>query len=456
MDSSRFLTKTLREFPQGMVVTQILSAALAAVDPAAAVTRHLMLDGSTLTAGAKSYDLRQIDRIFIIGAGKAGVPMTRAAINILGGRVTAGTIIVKDGYGPQPGEFPSNIHIVEARHPVPDGRGTAATGEILSMLSQTTPDDLVLCLLSGGASALMTSPVSGVSLADLQETNEVLLRSGANIYEVNAVRKHLDTVKGGGLARAAAPAQTLSLILSDVVGDSLEVIASGPTAADSSTFSLGARIIDHYRLGESLPDSVIAHIQGGILGDNPETVKPGDSVMDRVDNVLVGSNRLAAQAGIKAAGRFGFNTRLLTTLIQTEARQAGWILAGIARDIALGHFSIDRPACLIAGGETTVSVSGDGLGGRNLELALAAVSGMSGLENMLLVSLATDGGDGPTDAAGAVVSGDTLTRAHSLNLSPMDYLVRNDSYPFFAALDDLIISGPTLTNTNDLVFLFAF
>ncbi len=456
MDPSRFLTKTLRTIPQGEVASQIMAASLAAVEPAAAVLRHLKIDGTTLTAGLKSYDLTRIDRIFLIAAGKAGVPMARAAVSILGSKVTAGMVIVKDGYGYKDGELPPSIKVIEARHPIPDERGAAATREILSMVSQTTPDDLVLCLLSGGTSALLTAPAPGISLTDLQKLTDFLLRSGANIQEFNTLRKHLDTVKGGGLAQAAAPAQILSLILSDVVEDSLDVIASGPTSADASTYLQAGRIVKYYQLDEVLPGSILSRLQRGMQREIPETLKPGDPLFERVENVLVGSNRLAALAGLEAARQFGFNTRLLTAAMQGEARQAGWILAGIARDIANGGFSMTRPACIIAGGETTVNVRGTGLGGRNLELALAAVSGMSGLQEVLLVSLATDGGDGPTDAAGAVVSGETLTRARDLHLSPMEHLARNDSYRFFAALDDLIKTGPTQTNTNDLVFLFAF
>ncbi len=456
MDPSRFLTNTLRTIPQGDVAAQIMAASLAAVEPAAAVLRHLKMDGATLTAGPKSYDLTRINRILLIAAGKAGVPMARAAVSILGSKVTAGMVIVKDGYGSKDGELPSSIKVVEARHPIPDERGAAATRQILSMVSQTTPDDLVLCLLSGGTSALLTSPAPGISLPDLQKLTDYLLRSGANIQEFNTLRKHLDAVKGGGLARAAAPAQILSLILSDVVEDSLDVIASGPTTADASTYLQAARIVKYYQLDEVLPASILSRLQRGMQGEIPETLKPGDPIFDRVENVLVGSNRLAAMAGLEAARQFGFNTRLLTAAMQGEARQAGWILAGIARDISHGGFSMTRPACIVAGGETTVNVRGTGLGGRNLELALAAVSIMSGLPEVLLVSLATDGGDGPTDAAGAVVSGETLARARVLHLSPMEHLTRNDSYPFFAALDDLIKTGPTQTNTNDLVFLFAF
>lgn len=456
MDPNRFLTRTLRATPQNQEVCRILAAAIDAVEPAAAVARHLRLDGSILTADAKQYDLARIGRIFLVGAGKAAAPMAKAALEVLGSRVTAGIVIVREGYGPQPGEQLEGIKVVEAAHPIPDERGIAATREILALLSETRADDLVLCLLSGGASALLLAPAAGITLADTQAATGLLLCSGATIREVNALRKHIDTVKGGMLARAAAPAQVLSLILSDVVGDTLEVIASGPTAPDDSTFSAAMEVVHNYWLEEKLPPSVLACLRQGLAGEIPETPKTGDPLFQRVENVLVGSNLLAAQAGVAAARQAGFNTQLLTSDFTGEARHAGRILAGIANDLARGVYTLSPPACVIAGGETTVIVRGNGKGGRNQELALSAISRMSGLSQVLLVALATDGSDGPTDAAGAVVSGETLARARALQMSPAEYLARNDAYSLFAELDDLIKTGPTQTNVNDLVFVFAF
>ncbi len=456
MDPTRFLTKTLRAIPQGEGVCRILAAAIDAVEPAAAVARHLRLDGSILTAGVKQCDLARIGRVFIIGAGKAGAPMARAALEVLGSRVTAGIVIVREGYGLMPGERLDGIKVVEAGHPIPDERGIAATREILALLSGTRADDLVLCLLSGGASALLLAPAAGITLADIQATTRLLLHSGATIREVNALRKHVDTVKGGLLVRSAAPAQVLSLILLDVVGDTLDVIASGPTAPDDSTFSAAMEVVDNYWLEDRLPPSVLSCLRQGMAGIIPETPKSGDPLFEQVENVMVGSNLLAAQAGVAAARQAGFNTQLLTTGITGEARHAGRILAGIAHDLARGVYTLNAPACVIAGGETTVIVRGTGKGGRNQELALSAISRMSGLSQVLLVALDTDGSDGPTDAAGAVVSGETLARARALQMAPAEYLARNDAYSFFAELDDLIKTGPTQTNVNDLVFIFAF
>ena len=454
--SSRFNTHTLISLPQGEQVCQVLEAALHAADPAAAVTRHLQLSHHTLTVGGQSYDLSQVEAIYLVGAGKAGAPMAQAAAAILGERLTAGLVIVKEGYSPLSPSLPPQLKIREAGHPLPDERGITATRELLSLLSRATANDLILCLLSGGASALLTAPAAGIALAELQHMTSLLLRSGADIREINTLRKHLDTVKGGGLVRAAAPASVISLILSDVIGDPLDIIASGPTAVDDSTFTQALDILNKYDLTNRIAPAILIHLEQGADGVVAETLKPGDPLMERVQNQLVGSNQQAANAAAEVAARLGFNTRYLSTPLQGEARLIGRILGQAARDLAAGGSSLPRPSCIIAGGETTVTVRGDGLGGRNQELALAAVETMSGLADTILITLATDGGDGPTDAAGALVSGETFSRAQALGLSPSDYLARNDSYHFFDALGDLLKPGPTFTNVNDLVFLFAF
>jgi hydroxypyruvate reductase len=302
----------------------------------------------------------------------------------------------------------------------------------------------------------MTAPVGDISLGDLQGLTTLLLGCGASIDEINTLRKHLDQVKGGKLARLAAPAQVITLILSDVVGDPLDVIASGPTVPDPTTFAVAWGILDRYNLLERTPTSILAYLRRGLLGEVPETPKGGDSVFMGVQNVVVGNNRLAARAALAEAEALGFHSLLLTTYLQGEARQAGRFLAAIARQLASDAPPLPRPACIVCGGETTVTLSGDGQGGRNQEVALGAVAEMAGLNDIALVTLATDGGDGPTDAAGAVVTGETLFRASARGLLPADFLARNDSYHFFAALEDLFKTGPTQTNVNDLALVFAF
>jgi hydroxypyruvate reductase len=293
-------------------------------------------------------------------------------------------------------------------------------------------------------------------LGDLQALTARLLACGATIQEINALRKHLEDVKGGQLARLASPARVAALILSDVVGSPLEVIASGPTTPDPSTYQDSLAILERYGLRGEAPAAILERLERGRDGALPETPKPGDPLFDRVQNAIIGSNLQAAEAALDEAQSLGFHTLLLTTYLQGEARHAGGFMGGILQQIAASGQPVARPALVVAGGETTVTLHGAGLGGRNQELALGAAAALDGLEDVALITLATDGGDGPTDAAGAVVSGETLRRARALGLDPASALARNDSYPFFQSLGDLVMTGPTQTNVNDLVFLFAF
>ena len=314
----------------------------------------------------------------------------------------------------------------------------------------------MIALISGGGSALMMLPVPGVSLEDIQRLTSGLLACGATINEMNTLRKHLDQIKGGGLARMASPASLATLILSDVVGNPLDVIASGPTVPDTSTFADAWGILEHYNIVAQVPMPIQNHLQNGLAGKAAETLKPGDPTFAHVENVIIASNAQAAQAALETARMEGLNTLLLTTYMQGEAREIGRAMAAIGREMAASKQPLRRPACIIAGGETTVTLRGEGKGGRNQELALATVADLAGLEHVVLVALATDGGDGPTDAAGAVVTGATLEQAQSLGLDPADFLARNDAYRFFDALDDLLRPGPTNTNVNDLTFVFVF
>ncbi|HMQ34581.1 MAG TPA: glycerate kinase [Chloroflexaceae bacterium] len=454
MDHTRLLTRSLRESARGETIAGVLAAALAAVEPAAAVARHLRRDGDLLMAGERAIDLRAVGRILVVGAGKAGAPMARAAAELLGDRLAGGLVVVKDGH--LEAEAVGPVRVVEAGHPVPDERGVAAAHELAALLGGLAPDDLVLAVISGGGSALLTLPADGVALGDVQALTGALLASGASIGEINTLRKHLDRVKGGGLARLAHPAALVTLILSDVVGNPLDSIASGPTVGDPGTFAEALGVLERYGLVESAPPAIVAHLRRGLAGELPETPKPGDPLFARVHNLLVGDNRQAAAAALAAAEAAGFTPVLLTTGLEGEAREAGRFLAAILREAAGGQGTLRRPICVVAGGETTVTLRGDGRGGRNQELALAAAPALAGLRDVALVALATDGGDGPTDAAGAVVTGETMGRARALGLDQAGHLARNDAYPFFAALDDLLRPGPSGTNVNDLTFLFAW
>lgn len=435
---------------------QILGTALEAVEPGAAIRKALRFEPATqiLRTGTQEYNLHDFEQVLVIGAGKAGAPMAQAVAEILGERLTGGLVTVKYGYASA--EIPARLKLREAGHPVLDQAGLAATSEIIELVQGLTERDLVLTVISGGGSALLEQPVTGVSLADMQTLTQALLKCGATINQLNIIRKHLSQVKGGQLARLCAPAQVISLILSDVVGSPLDIIASGPTVPDSSTFREAWSILQNFGLLEKIPAAIVKHLQRGLNGAIAETPKPGEALFERVQNIIVGDNRLAALAGLEKARELGFNAMLLSTFIEGEAREVANWLAAVAREIATSGNPLPRPACVLLGGETTVTIRGEGKGGRNQELGLAAALAIQGLENVLIVPLATDGSDGPTDAAGAFAEGDTISRAASSGLNALDFLQRNDAYNFFEKTGALLKTGPTNTNVNDLTLLLVF
>jgi hydroxypyruvate reductase len=386
--------------------------------------------------------------------------MAAAVRALVGARLTGGVVVTKYGHV-DPRLDLGPVQVFEAGHPIPDEAGLLGTRRMVELVANATERDLVLVLLSGGASALLTLPAEGLTLADLRSLTDLLLRSGAAITELNTMRKHLSRVKGGDLARLASPARVIGLVLSDVVGDPLDVIASGPTAPDPSTFSDAWAVLERHNLVECVPRAVVERLKAGMAGCVPETPKPDDplfqsTILPTIQNVVVGSNRQAAEAAVATARGLGWNCLLLSTYVEGEAREVGRLAAALAREMALHDCPVPRPACLVWGGETTVTVRGQGRGGRNQELALAAAMAMEGLSSVLLVALGTDGTDGPTDAAGAIATGATAARARALGLDPFRSLADNDSYPFFQALDDLIRTGPTGTNVNDLLMLYAW
>jgi glycerate 2-kinase len=342
------------------------------------------------------------------------------------------------------------VRLVEAEHPIPDARGEAAAAEILRLARDAGPDSLVLCLISGGGSALTPAPVPGVTLAEKQATTRLLLECGATINELNAVRKHLSRLKGGQLARAAHPAPVVSLLLSDVIGDPLDVIASGPTAPDPTTFGDALAVLDRFGLRARLPSAVRAHLEGGARGVAEETPKPGDPALAGVTNVVIGNNGLVVDAAVAEARRVGLTPCLLTRRLQGEAREVARVFASLLDETARGGLIQGRPACLIAGGETTVTIRGRGTGGRCQEFALALVPELASMRDVVVLAAGTDGSDGPTDAAGAVVDTTTLERARGKGMDARRALAENDSHPFFAALGDLVMTGPTGSNLMDL------
>jgi hydroxypyruvate reductase len=436
-------------------ITAVQRSALAAVDPGQAIRHHLSCQNDQLKIADHCYELNRFGRVWIAGGGKAAVPMVAALVDILGDRLTGGVVVTKYGHSSNGGPHAS-ITLYEAGHPLPDQAGVTGAQHLAQIVNGADPEDLIICPISGGGSALLTLPAPGIELADLQALTDQLLRSGANINELNTVRKHLSQLKGGGLARMAAPVTVISLILSDVVGDPLDVIASGPTVPDPTTYADARAVLERYQLASTAPAPILSRLQRGLDGQLAETPKPDDPIFDRVQNVIVGSNRLAAEAALAQARDLGFNALLLSTFVEGEACEVARFAAALAKEIRRHGRPLAPPACIVWGGETTVTVRGDGIGGRNQELALAAALALDGWPDLALVALATDGTDGPTDAAGACVSGETADRARQRGLEPSAYLARNDSYHFFQQMGDLIITGPTQTNVNDLLFLFVF
>ena len=430
---------------------EIFQAALNAADPMEAIHRYVKLAGEGLQIGEHRYNFQDYDRILVVGAGKAGAPMAKALEDLLGDRIADGVIVVKEGHG-----LPlKHIRIHEAGHPVPDERGVRGAEDILALVNKAGKRDLVLCVISGGGSALLVAPAEGVTLADKQEVTRLLLACGADIHEINTVRKHLSRAKGGGLARYAHPATVVSLILSDVVGDDLNVIASGPAVPDTSTFGDTREVFGKYDIWHKLPQSVQTRIRQGLAGDIEDTPKAGDDVFRRCYSELVGTNIQALIAASKAAQRKGYQSIILSSTVEGEAREVVKMFAAFAKEVRNSANPIAAPACILCGGETTVTIQGNGKGGRNQEFALASAMIIDGMQNIVVLSGGTDGTDGPTDAAGAIADGRTMARAMAQDLSPLDFLQRNDSYNFFLPLNDLIITGPTRTNVSDVYMVLV-
>jgi len=344
--------------------------------------------------------------------------------------------------------------VTEAGHPIPDESGVRGSERILGLLEGAGEKDLVLCVISGGGSALLPMPVSGISLHDKQKTTQALLDCGADIHEINTIRKHISGIKGGRLAEATFPATLVTLILSDVTGDDLDAIASGPTVPDRSTFGDCMAIVDKYDLVEKLPLSVISYLKNGVQGREPETPKPGDRVFDRTLALITGSCALSVSSAKQKAVELGYNAIILSSCIEGETRDVAKVHAAIAKEILKSGNPVSIPGCVVSGGETTVTIHGDGLGGRNMEFVLAAAIEIDGLGGITLLSGGTDGTDGPTDSAGAIADGSTVRTARGRGLDPAAYLSNNDSYHFFEATGDLLMTGPTMTNVMDLrIFL---
>ncbi len=425
---------------------RIFNKGLEAVEPGLALKQCCRREGENFFIGNRKYNLSGIKNIFITGAGKATAPMAAAIEDILGKNITRGIINVKYGHTASL----NRIRLIEAGHPVPDKNGMQGAGEILNLAESAKKDDLVLCLISGGGSALLVLPAEGIALKDKQDTIKILLSCGATIHEINTIRKHISKIKGGRLAKAAYPATMVSLILSDVVGDDLDVIASGPSVPDPSTFEECMEIFKKYKITKNIPKAVVSHIRKGDSGKVSETPKEGDRAFKNTYNLIIAGNMEAINAARIEAEKTGYNILVLSSMIEGETRDVAKVHTAIAREILKTGNPLPPPACILSGGETTVSITGSGLGGRNQEFVLAAAIDIAERINIVVLSGGTDGGDGPTDAAGAIADTNTFKRAESMGLNPLYFLLNNDSYHFFKPLDDLLITGPTNTNVMDL------
>ena len=432
----------------------IFSKALSAVDPSKILKDGIRIEKDRLWIRIEEnsemiFNLNTFNKIFLVGTGKASNSMAQAIEEIFGDRMTQGVITTKYGH-----LLPlKKTEIVEAGHPIPDQKGYEGAKKIQSLLKESGSKDLVIFLLSGGGSALLPFPAGSIELKEKQEVTQLLLDCGADIKEINTIRKHISRIKGGWLARWAYPSTVIGFILSDVVGDQLDVIGSGPTVPDLSTFDEAREILKKYGLLNKIASSIQKHLQLGKEGKVEETPKPGDIVFERVYNSLIGSNILALRAAEKEAKSLGFNTLILSSSIEGETREAARFHTAIAKEVISSGNPIPKPACILSGGETTVTIKGKGLGGRNQEFALSGALEISGIEKVVLLSGGTDGTDGPTDATGAVADHTTIQRAKSMGLDPKAHLENNDAYPFFQKLGDLLITGPTHTNVMDVRIL---
>jgi hydroxypyruvate reductase len=417
----------------------IWQAALAAADVEPLIRRALQVRGSRVAVADHGWDLDALDRVIVLGCGKASAAMARAVEGILGDRIADGFVVVKDGY-----TSPTRrVRLAEAGHPVPDARGQSAAARLLALAGAAGPKDLVLMLISGGGSALTPAPAPGITLEQKQVVTGLLLAAGATIDELNAVRKHLSLLKGGQLARAAQPASLLTLVLSDVIGDPLDVIASGPTAPDPTTFRDALEVLSRRGLLGRVPASVRSRLEAGKRGELDETPKPGDPLFTHVTNHIVGNNALVVDAASAHARALGYEPHILTRSLHGEARE-------VAREFVEKARRLRPPACLIAGGETTVSVGGRGRGGRCQEFALAAALAVRPNEDLVVLAAGTDGTDGPTDAAGGVIDAETLERGRAAGFDARRALDDNDSHTYLRAGDGVVVTGPTNTNLLDV------
>jgi len=431
------------------VVLSSIESGIMAVDPRTVLEQRLTLENSILRIEEASFDLSRYHDIFVLGAGKASGALAESVEDLLSDRISGGVVNILEGTR---SSFQTDrIELVETTHPIPGEAGVEGARRIMEIAERAKETDLIIFVLSGGGSALLPLPAPGILLKEIQELTDALLRSGATINEINTVRKHLSSIKGGQFARAAYPATVIGLTISDVVGDPLDIIASGPAVPDPTTFQDAKGILEKYNLWKGIPSSISTRITEGLKGAVKETPKPGDEIFQKVYTFVVANNRIALNAIQRRAESSGFNTLILSTYIEGEARHIGTVLASIAEEIFYHNNPVEKPALLIAGGETTVTVTGKGRGGRNQEIALSAAFKIQDLNGVVIASIGTDGIDGYSEAAGGIVDSTTIERAGKKGLDPLSFLSNNDSGTFFEELSDSVMTGPTGTNVNDVM-----
>jgi len=433
------------------IVLDAFEALFDAIDPKKITESGVKLKNDFLCIEGKKFDLTHYKKIIVVGGGKASGSMAEALEEILGNYINDGLIVVPKGTSEK--YKTKKIKIFEASHPIPDNNSVRGAKKILSLIKKANENDLVICLFSGGGSSLLALPRNSISLKDKKKVTDMLLRCGATINEINAVRKHISSFKGGQLAKAAYPATVVGLLLSDVLGDPLDVIASGPTVPDSTTFRDAISILKKYEIWEKAPTTVKKILMSGEIGLIEENPKKDSYVFQRVSNIVLGNNRLACKTAIDALKKHGLKTLFLTSFMEGEAREFGTMLGTIAREISVSGNPLPPPVGIVVGGETTVTVTGSGKGGRNQEIALSAALRIEGIDDAVIASISTDGIDGPTNAAGALVDGETIKRSRQLKLDAIKYLKNNDSYSFFSRVGGLILTGPTGTNVNDITIV---
>lgn len=428
------------------IAEQIFLAGVESVLPERLISNVMSIEENCLKIGQLSYELGSFEKIYVIGAGKASASMAEEVEKILKWRIAGGHIVVKYGYSCKL----KYIKVTEAGHPLPDERGFKAAGEILEIARKANRNDLVICLLSGGGSSLLADIFEGGSYEDMIRLNDILVNSSASISEINAVRKHLSQVKGGQLARVVYPAVLVNLILSDVPGDALDLIASGPTVPDTTTYQQALRVLTNYGLTELVPEGIINFLNEGITGKRTETPKSGDPVFDKTYNMLVGSNGLALEAAKRKALEYNINSVIIDDQLQGDVSSVSEYIVETALKFKNNEFEV-KPVCLLFGGETTVRLMGKGAGGRNQHLALLSALLLQDKPGITILSAGTDGNDGSTDVAGAVVDSDTVTEALLKNIDPEKFLLEFDSFHFFKKAGGHVVTGPTMTNVMDLI-----